>query len=92
MKISFDLNKSDKNTHERGLPFENVIDFDWESAIYYEDNRYIYPEKRFVAIGYLEERLHVICFTPIQDGARIISFRKANSREIKRYEKETAHR
>lgn len=53
--------------------------------------RHIYPERRFVAMGYLEERLHVLCFTPILDGVRVISFRKANSREVKRYEKKTTH-
>lgn len=40
-------------------------------------------------MGYLGVKVHVICFTPIEEEVRIISFRKANSREIKRYEKET---
>lgn len=41
-----------------------------------------------MALGYLEKRLHVLCFTPMKGGVRIISFRKANLREVKRYEKE----
>jgi uncharacterized DUF497 family protein len=40
-----------------------------------------------VAIGYIGLRLHVLCFTPIDGGVRIISLRKANQREVKRYEK-----
>lgn len=91
MKIDFDHEKSRKNTQDRGLPFDQVVDFDWETAIYSEDVRQLYPERRFVAIGYLGERLHVLCFTPIEQGVRVISFRKANSREVKRYEKETTH-
>lgn len=87
MKIEFDTKKSDKNNHERGLSFDRVVEFDWETALYVEDVRNSYPERRFIAMGYLEERLHVICFTPIQDGVRIISFRKANLREMRRYEK-----
>lgn len=87
MKIDFDPEKSIKNCHERALPFELAIEFDWETAILAEDSRHAYPERRFVAIGYLKERLHVLCFTPIKDGIRVISFRKANLREIKRYEK-----
>lgn len=86
MKIEFDPKKSNKNNEKRGLPFDKVIEFDWETAAYVEDVRNPYPEKRIVTMGYLRDRLHVICFTPIVDGVRIISFRKANLREVKRYE------
>lgn len=89
MKIDFDIEKSNKNLSERNLSFERAIDFEWESAIFSEDDRFFYPERRFVALGYLGQRLHVICFTPTLDGIRVISFRKANLREIRRYEKET---
>jgi uncharacterized protein len=89
MKIVFDLKKSEKNSHDRNLSFEKVAEFDWETALYAEDTRHPYPERRFVTIGYLNGRLHVICFTPIEGGVRIISFRKANQREVKRYEEKT---
>jgi uncharacterized protein (DUF4415 family) len=39
-----------------------------------DDNHY--PEIRIIALGFLGVRLHVICFTLIDDGVRIISFRK----------------
>ncbi len=92
MKITFNPEKSKKNIQERSLSFDEVTEFDWEAALYVEDTRKLYPEKRFVAIGYLGRRLHVICFTPIKGGVRVISFRKANSREVKKYEKEkTTH-
>lgn len=92
MKIEFDPNKSKINELERGLPFELAEDFEWETAIYAEDIRQDYPERRFVAMGYLEERLHIVCFTPIEGGVRVISFRKANAREVARYEKESIDR
>ena len=41
----------------------------------------------FIAVGSLDERLHVLCFTPIAGGVRVISFRKANEREAKRHGK-----
>ena len=69
------------------MPFERAIEFDWENAIFFEDDRNLYPERRFIAVGYLDERLHVLCFTPITGGVRIISFRKANEREAKRHGK-----
>lgn len=87
MKIEFDPVKSEKNGEERDLPFDRAIDFDWATAEYTEDVRNRYPEPRFVAIGYLDKRLHVLCFTSVPGGVRIISFRKANSREAKRYGK-----
>ena len=57
----------------------------------FEDVRHTYPEQRYIALGYLDDRLHVLCFTHIENGVRIISFRKANLREVRRYEKKTAN-
>jgi uncharacterized DUF497 family protein len=51
-----------------------------------------YPETRIIALGFMGVRLHVICFTPIDGGVGIISFRKANKREVRYYENETADR
>ena len=87
MKITYDKNKNARNIAERDLSFDRAKDFDWDTALFFQDERMDYPEERFIGVGYLDERLHVICFTPVDDGVRIISFRKANAREIKRYEK-----
>ena len=92
MKIAFNSMKSNKNEQDRGLAFDRAIDFEWETALYSEDTRRTYPEQRFVSIGYLDKRLHVLCFTPIAGGIRVISFRKANLREVKRYEKESINK
>lgn len=91
MKIEFDPNKSAKNSQERGLSFDDVEAFDWTSAVIIPDVRFDYPEPRFTATGFLGEtkRLHVVCFTPIENGVRVISFRKANKREVKKYEQNT---
>src|SRR3990167_5710012 len=87
MKITFDSKKSDKNVRDRNLSFDRAADFDWGTAVTFEDRRFAYPEQRLVTTGFLGERLHVLCFTPIGDDIRIISFRKENAREIKQYEK-----
>jgi uncharacterized protein len=87
MIIEFDPFKSEKNQIQRDLPFIRAIDLDWADAIIIPDTRFDYPEPRFVTVGYLDDRLHILCFTPIADGIRIISFRKANQREAKRYDK-----
>lgn len=86
MKIEFDPTKNNKNIIERDLNFERAKDFDFNTALFEIDNRHDYRETRVIALGYLGERLHVLIFTKIKDGVRVISFRKANNREKKRYE------
>jgi uncharacterized DUF497 family protein len=86
MKIEFDAAKNNANVRERDLSFERAAEFDFNTAVVQQDTRKDYPEVRYVAIGYLESRLHVLCFTGIDGGIRVISFRKANSREVKAYE------
>ncbi|MGH2360909.1 MAG: BrnT family toxin, partial [bacterium] len=87
--VEFDPAKSEANVRARGLPFSLVGDaFDWSSALVAEDRRRDYAERRFQAIGYLAARLHVVVFTPIATGIRVISLRRANKREVKRYGQE----
>lgn len=88
MKIEFDPAKSARNVELRGLPFDLVQDFEWEGAVVSEDARFPYRETRFNALGLIGERLHIVCFTAVAGGIRVISFRKANERERVRYEKE----
>jgi uncharacterized DUF497 family protein len=90
VKIEFDENQSRRNARERRLPFTVAHEFDFSSARVVEDRRSDYPERRLVALGYIGRRLHVLCFTPIDDGIRVISLRKANQREIKIYDQEKA--
>ena len=89
MKLDFDPAKSDRNIAERGLSFQRVEAFEFAAALIAEDVRKPYPERRFQALGHVDGRLHMLVFTPMVDGIRVISFRKANSREVKRYEKAT---
>ena len=89
MIIDFDPNKSAQNEADRGLPFTAVQRFDWEGAVFQEDTRFDYPEQRFIGLGKIGQRVHVVCFTPIEGGVRVISLRKANRREVNRYENAT---
>ena len=89
MKIDFDPRKHQANLDNpsRRLGFDRAADFDWGNAVIDEDTRKDYSERRFVAVGYLDGRLHIMCFTPIYGGIRVISFRKANPREARKYGK-----
>ncbi len=85
MGIEYDPGKNERNIRERGLSFERAADFDIESALIADYSRN--GEKRRVAVGYLDKRLHLLCYLPLRDGMRVISFRKMNKREAKLYGK-----
>ena len=51
MKIEFDAGKNDRNIAERGLSFERVAEFDFAAAIFREDRRRDYGEKRMQVRG-----------------------------------------
>jgi uncharacterized DUF497 family protein len=89
MKIDFDPAKNALNILDRGLSFEHAAEFDFETADFYPDDRHNYGEDRQIAVGYLDNRLHILCFTTREpDIFRIFSFRKANTREAKKYGKQ----
>ena len=85
-KIVYDEIKNERNVRERNLSFAAVAQFDFDNALIKLDDRKHYPELRYIALGQLNARLHVLCFTPIDEGIRVISFRKANAREVNHYE------
>jgi uncharacterized DUF497 family protein len=86
MDISFDLAKSEKNVRVRGISFELAARFEWVAALIVEDLRKDYGERRFQALGLIENRLHMMVFTPRGNKVHVISLRKANKREVERYE------
>lgn len=87
MQISFDPAKNAANVASRGLPFELVEQMEWATALIGEDTRKAYGERRFQALGFIGERLHVVVFTPRDGKVHVISLRKANSREVKKHAK-----
>jgi len=84
VEITFDPAKNERNIRERGLSFERAIDFDFDTAV--TEPEYREGELRFVAKGFLGVRLHVLVFLELEGSIRVISFRKANQREVKSYE------
>lgn len=44
-----------------------------------------YGERRFIVVGFLRERMTILVYTPRGEAKHIISMRKANEREIKKY-------
>jgi uncharacterized DUF497 family protein len=83
VEITFDPAKNKRNVRERGLSFEQAAEFDFENAVTHIEQRG--GENRIVSVGYLGNRLHVLCYLETARGIRVISFRKANKREAMKY-------
>lgn len=89
-EINFNPAKNEANVRRRGLPFSLVRDeFDWASALVIEDTRRDYGERRYRAFGTIGDRLHVVVYTPRAGVMHVISLRKANRREERRYAAQT---
>ena len=85
MSYEFDPTKDESNLDKHGLSLADVEGFEWETAVVHEDTRKQYSEPRFEATGLIGSRLHVMVFCRRADTVRVISLRKANSREVKNY-------
>jgi hypothetical protein len=80
--FTFDPDKNAKNIAERGLSFERVVELEWDTALIVEDTRSDYGEPRLLVMAFLDGRLHAAAVTPRGEDLRVISFRKANKREV----------
>ncbi len=88
MRITFDPAKNARNIAERDLPFELVAELDWSTAIVEEDRRRDYGEQRLQVLALLDFRLHAVVVTYRGDAVHVISFRKANRKEVRYYVEE----
>lgn len=89
-RLDWDDEKRAQNLRERGIDFASARQFDWASAQVFIDDRIDYGEDRFLARGNIDGRLHILVYTLRGDNLRVISLRKANHRERRRYAIDTA--
>lgn len=89
MNVTFDPAKDAANLAKHGFSLLDAVGFEWEAAVVWPDKRRDYDEPRMVALGYIGLRIMAVVFVdrpPEQPTERrIISLRKANTREVKRY-------
>lgn len=85
MVYEWDEAKREKNLAVHGIDFSAIESFEWEDAIVEVDTRRNYGETRYAALGVIKRRLHALVFTLRGENYRIISLRKANGREIKKW-------
>ena len=78
---NWDEDKRQTNLAKHGVDFAVVDHFDWATAVRWADTRFDYGESREVALGLIAARIYCLAFTPRGPDTRIISLRKANTRE-----------
>lgn len=85
MHYEFDPKKLAENVAKHQVWFDLANDFEWETATIIIDSRRQYAEIRFRGTGQIAERLQVLVFCFRETKIRLISLRRANPREVKRY-------
>ncbi len=83
--FDFDPVKDAANIAKHGLSLADLLEFD-DAPIIVPDARRDYGEDRFRAFGLIDGQPHSIAFTVRDRLTRLISFRRAHRKEIKRYD------
>ncbi|MXY42798.1 MAG: BrnT family toxin [Dehalococcoidia bacterium] len=83
MQYEWDETKRQSNLGKHRIDFTAIHSFEWDTARI--ELSYRGGENRYTAIGYIGDRLHYVVYTKREDNRRIISLRKANRREERRY-------
>ncbi|MCB9930195.1 MAG: BrnT family toxin [Alphaproteobacteria bacterium] len=87
--VEFDAEKSERNRRLRGFSFRHAARVFESDHVEWLDDRLDYGEQRYIVLGRIEGRHHIVVYVWRGGRRRIISARRANAREIKRYERET---
>jgi uncharacterized DUF497 family protein len=86
MELTWDEAKRQRTLAERGLDFADAVEVFKGPTYTFPDDRKDYGEPRFITVGFLRGRMVVLVVTPRGDAKHIISMRKANDREIKKFQ------
>ena len=89
MKLTFDPSKNAANMAKHGMSLGMADELEWETLECKPDTRREYGEPRLIGYAIAGDRLYCEVFVDRPSEApterRIISLRKANSREVNHY-------
>lgn len=85
MANDFDPAKDASNKTKHGLSLADFEGFD-DDPLVVVDDRFDYGETRYRAFGRVGANGHTIVFTVNAGAVRLISFRRAHEKEMRRYE------
>jgi len=90
VEVTFSATKVARNRRKHGISLSRAKDFDFDTPLYIVDDSQDYGEIRIIAIGFIGATLHVLVFSPRgEDAIRAIMLRKADHREMRKYDEET---
>jgi len=82
-KYEWDEAKRQSSLINHGQDFANVVSLNWDVATF--ETQLVSGEKRILAYAPMGQRLYAVVYTMRGTVIRIISFRKANKREVLKY-------
>lgn len=85
MRIEFDPANDRTNVAKHGVSLALAAELDWEAALVWVDERFEYDELRMIALAPKTAILYYVAFVERGEVRRLISLRRANRREVKRY-------
>jgi uncharacterized protein len=85
MRVEFDPGKDAANFAKHGVSLALAAELDWEAALVWVDDRFEYGELRMIALAPKTSILYYVAFVERGEVRRLISLRRANRREVKRY-------
>jgi uncharacterized DUF497 family protein len=83
--IEYDPAKREETLKNRGLDFEDAPKILGGTYLQMEDDRADYGETRWLVVGRLNQIMVALVWTQRGEARRIISMRKCNAREQKKY-------
>ncbi|MFK5977539.1 MAG: BrnT family toxin [Rhizobiaceae bacterium] len=87
IELEWDDIKRNWTLNNRSLDFADVALVDWNEAITLEDVQQIYSETRYITYALIKDCLCVFAWCYRENYLRVISLRKANKREERKYVK-----
>ncbi len=85
MLIDYDPAKREATLRDRGLDFDDAPEIFAGPYFQIEDDRADYGEVRWIRFGLLRRTMVVLVWTQRGEARRVISMRKCNAKEQKRY-------
>ena len=85
MEFDWDEQKRQSNLEKHGVDFVDAVNIFFKPVLETVDERYSYDEIRLVAYGEIEGIILYVVYTWRDSVRRIISARRANKRERRKY-------
>jgi uncharacterized DUF497 family protein len=85
MRITFDPAKRAVVLKTRGIDMADAAEVFADPVVTWSDERFDYPEARYLTVGLLVGRFVMIAWTPDGDARRVITMRHCHDKEVRKF-------